>query len=399
MRIKNLAVLAALPLAMVACSGGGSGSGAGGIAGVVTPGSSINSQFIDAPVKGLKFEKDSGNGETADNGAFTCKAGELITFSVNDLEIGTVNCGEKIYISDLNPGVGNSTDAAAALIQSLSKTVGGVLDLSDFNAAPIPLAAIDLTDLGIDQSITDELTATITTLGLTKVTLVQAQAHVLENLPGQDDEVLESVVGSYTKTLEAVSGNNADHCWESVKVKFNVEGIDRGVGKPKAYRFNVTEYLAWDGTEPASPVCNGTEQGDDYQCIPNPIKKIITGRSVAGTHYEAYKFTIPAGETAICQHSQGYEFNYDDVDGVVCDSQDGETPLPAAKDLNIEINQGWNFGINVSASALTIHFTEMFSDIGAKLDAEQDVTDYVQTKYTCNYSLTEVLDLGESVAE
>ena len=393
MRIKNLAVLAALPLAMVAC--GGSGSGSVSTGGAIAPGASINSQFIDAPVKGLKVTKTSGDGETGDNGLFSCKAGELVTFSVNDLDIGIANCGEKIYISDLAST--GDTDAAAALIQSLSKTVGGVLDLSDFNAAAFTLAAVPLTIGGIDTAISN-MSADLTPLGLTQVTLANAQKHVLANLPNQGNDLVLSALSDteYTLKLAASSSNWEGYCWEHVQVKVELESLDRGDAGGKAYRFKVNEYLAWDGTatvptyDPGTD-CNGSDNGE-FQCISDPVSKIMSGRSVSGVHYESERILIGANETAICQHDNGFEFNYDTVDGVTCDTNDG-IARSAATNLDLTLELGWNFNIKVSDTTLTVGFTEMALDLGAVLNADNKVTSYTQKKFNCNYSLTESLDL------
>ena len=403
MRLKSLAVLAAMPLMFVGCGDSKSG-GAGGV--VVTPGASINSQFIDAPVKGLKFVSDSvADGITGDNGIFGCKAGELVTFKIFDKTIGSASCGEKIYISDVNPGAGNSTDAAAALIQSLSQTVGGVLDLSTFNAAPVSLASVDLDGTNTDSTIA----ALALPSGLTPVLVADAIKHVQANLPDQsNDAVLAAIAAAGTQTLklEASPSNREDHCWEGIQVKVNLEEIDRGEAGGKAYRFNVTEYLAWDGENMPSYTpgtdCNGEEHGGNgvpyFQCLVDPVKKIMTGRSVWGSEFKAYTFNIPANETAICKHDGGYEFNYNS-NAVVCSDDDGETPYAAAVPLTLNVDAGWNFAINVTNSSYSVSFVENAVDIGANLNSEGKVTSYTQDKFNCSYSLSETLDLGESEIE
>ena len=403
--MKNLAVLVALPFALVACGDGGSSSSGGGI---VAPGTSISSQFIDAPVKGLKYTIGATSDHTGDNGIFPCKVGEEVQFSVHDKVIGTANCGEKIYISDVDPGSGNSTDAAAALIQSLSKTVGGVLDLSTFNADPVSLSSVILTEAGIDGSL-NTLGTDLTDRGLEVVTLAEAKAHVIANLPDQSqDSVLTDLAADFaaeglrTLRLVPLATNPEDHCWENVQVKVKLDSIPKESGT--AYQFNVERYLAWDGNgEPvSSPTCDGKEHetvnGSKlfYQCLANPVSKIMTGRSVSGAKYEAYSFEIPQNAVAICQHEGGFEFNY--TSGVNC-VENEETPILAANALKLDVGQGWNFNITVTNSNYTVNFTENAVDIGAVLNADGKATAYTQTKFNCSYALVEELDPGESLVE
>lgn len=397
MQMKNLAVLVALPIALVAC-GGDSGSSSGG-GGIVTPGATINSQFIDAPVKGLKYVIGSNTGFTGNNGIFPCKAGEEVEFRVHNKVIGTASCGEKIFISDVNPGSGNSTDAAAALIQSLSKTVGGVLDLSTFNADPIDVSGVVLTDAGIDGALTS-MNTQITDRGLKVVSLTEAQAHVQLNLPDHSqDAVLAGIAaeGPMTLNLTPAATNSEDHCWVGVQVKVNLELV-----KDRAYRFNVTEYLAYDSeTVPQSPVCStqGGEGGDEngiYECITNPVSKIISGRTVSGTHYRNLTLTRAKGELIACNYEDEYELS-DDETTESC-TQAGGTPITALDDNNVSFGLGYNFNITATDTNFSVSFVERAVNF-VPSKKEGNAVNLTTQPITCRYSLLNDLDLGESSPE
>ena len=409
--MKNLAVLVALPFALVACGDGGSSSSGG--AGITTPGASISSQFIDAPVKGLKYSiAGSTPGLTGDNGIFPCKVGEEITFEVKGRTIGKANCGEKIYIYDLD-GSDDEKDAAAMLIQSLAKASGGVLDLTYFNDSSVSVDPnLPLSTATIETTLTTLISTN--SLELAAVSKEDAQAHVAQNLPNQgDDQVLAAIANKeHVLNLKASASNPDDHCWEQVQVKVKFEGIDRGEAGGTAYRFNVAEYIAWDGNEtaptPTSEQCDGEEYSPDenndefyFQCLKNPVRKIMTGRSASGSQYKTKTFNIEAGAPAICQFDGGFEFHYvedQSQGGIVCDDNDGEERF-AASDLKLEFGLGWNFNVSLGNGSYTVNFTEQALDIGANLNADKEVTAYTQTKLNCSYSLTEEFDPGESLAE
>lgn len=392
MRMKRLAVLVSLPLVMVACSkssGGGSGSGAGGS---VTPGSSISSQFIDAPVKGLKYSAASGTGETGAQGAFNCKSGEEVTFNVKGKTIGKANCGEKIYIYDLD-GTDDQKDAAAMLIQSLAQASNGILDLSLFNASTASVTAVDLIPGTIEAAISGVIAsdATLGAAGLAPVTLAAAQAHVIQNLPdGASDTLLASIAGMNDIDLSLVgaSSNSADHCWKNVNVKVKLDLVGS-----KAYRFNVLQYLAFDGdTIPASPTCDSAEHEDNgeyYQCITNPVRKIMTGRTVSGAHYEAIPFNVAANAYIACQYGSEYEVS-DSVTEQACGTFGG-TPVSALDAHNMTIDLGWNFGISVTDSSFTISFSEQAVNFVPAKQVENKVN-LVTEKIVCNYSFSETYD-------
>lgn len=391
MRMKNLAVLAALPLAMVACSGGGSGSsGAGGL---LTPGASINSQFIDAPVKGLKYKIGTVGGQTGDNGYFPCKAGEEVTFEVKGREIGKASCGEKIFIYDLD-GTDAEKDAAAMLIQSLAKTAGGVLDLTFFNessASVDPVLTLDPDTIQGDLNtflLAESLNGELSTVSKT-----DAQAHVALSLPDlSNDEVLSTIAGFGSMPLDLVGhpSNSEDHCWVNVQVTAQLQQVAN-----KTYRFNVTRYIAYDTENvPSSPTCStqGGEGGDPngvYECITNPVSKIMTSRSVSGVHYREVPFERDAGDYIACNY--GTEYEVSETDTPLDCTTAGGTPVTALADHSMNIGLGYNFHIAASEAGFTVSFVEnAVNFIPSK--REGNSVNLTTEPITCRYSFAEEWD-------
>lgn len=63
----------------------------------------IQSRLVDAPVEGVSYAlAPSGtSGKTAANGAFTCKTGDTVSFTVGGVAVGSAKCGETISVGDL----------------------------------------------------------------------------------------------------------------------------------------------------------------------------------------------------------------------------------------------------------------------------------------------------------
>ena len=108
---------------------------------VQTTEQTITGQFIDAPVKGLKYNCSSElNGETNQNGEYTCKIGDDVTFYINNSSIGTVAAqAEPITPYTLFP---DNTDTAinlARVLQTLDDdTIDGVINISKAQEQLLP---------------------------------------------------------------------------------------------------------------------------------------------------------------------------------------------------------------------------------------------------------------------
>lgn len=130
---------------LVSCSGSKNSSSGPGNPGVGDP---MTAQFIDAPVKGLKFKTESGvDSSTGDAGKFTCKRGELVTFSLGGLNLGHAACGDQIFVQDLaSNSAGYSWSQAASALQTFAIDKTEILDLSVVDQSKIDLSAITYTN-------------------------------------------------------------------------------------------------------------------------------------------------------------------------------------------------------------------------------------------------------------
>lgn len=396
MRMKRLVILLSMPALITACGGGGAGGSGGG--GSVVPGSSINAQFIDAPVKGMQLETVAGTAQTGANGSFTCLLGEEVTFKLKDLEIGKANCGEKVFLYDLT-STDDQKDAAAALIQSFAHYSGGILDLSTFNSSGVSLVGTALNTGTIAADIGTVFTnnASLGTAGLAAVTVADARTHALSNLPDQSTDAVLIALADQESTLDLVpaSSNDTEQCWANIQIKVEVESIDAGSGK-KAFRFKVNEYLAYETeTPPASPTCDGEEYGDDstaYQCFTNPVSRIMNGRSITGAHFEKYSLNLVQGETAAC-FDTGNDMYYvnEDTLGGVC--QMGETEIEMSKSQTLNLDYGWSYKLQVTDTNFTVNFTEDAINVEPTITNMETpasaAISFTADKFKCNYSLTD----------
>ncbi len=82
----------------------------------VEVGTQITSLFVDAPVAGLGYAASSGSGKTSATGTFPCTYGEVVSFTVGNLDLGDAACGNVIFPMNLtNEGAVNPNGGAVAM--------------------------------------------------------------------------------------------------------------------------------------------------------------------------------------------------------------------------------------------------------------------------------------------
>jgi len=79
-------LLALISITLIACGGGGSGGSAGTSGG--GSGATVQGQFVDSIVIGLRYETPTTSGSTDGQGRFNYRAGETVRFFVGDVFIG-----------------------------------------------------------------------------------------------------------------------------------------------------------------------------------------------------------------------------------------------------------------------------------------------------------------------
>lgn len=143
-KLKYL-VATLLVLSLSACGGGGGGSSSGGS-------TTITGTLLDGAVEGVEYSAASYSGKTDINGHFQCNSGEMVTFSIGELQLGVVACSALVTPIDFVPGASGVDDVAvlnmARLLQSLD--VDGNAD----NGLTIPVAAaLELGSNSVDFSL------------------------------------------------------------------------------------------------------------------------------------------------------------------------------------------------------------------------------------------------------
>jgi secreted PhoX family phosphatase len=180
MHLKTLVAAMSVGLVLAACGGGNSGSSGGGA-------STLTGTLADSYVKGVTYTAaPSGKaGTTGPNGEFSYMAGDMVTFKLGSVTLGSVNMSSPALGSDgsnvmVRPkdlaGVTDETDEKALAVAQLLQTAAGALpgdtriDVSG-NAAKFTTA--DTVDS------LDKVGTLIGAAGLTPVAMEKVTEHLL----------------------------------------------------------------------------------------------------------------------------------------------------------------------------------------------------------------------------
>ncbi|MBV1883686.1 MAG: hypothetical protein KUG82_18750 [Pseudomonadales bacterium] len=191
-------------LCLTACGGGSEPTPADGDSSSdTTPsdsdeGSSVNTgSFVDSAVEGLAYSTETQTGRTNSNGEFNFLDGEIITFRVGQLNLGSAYASEFLTPLDLVNSYDVSEISASNLIRLL-QTLDE--DLDPENGIKIPLAAsnisadIDLLDIASIDAGVAALSAT-----LSLVDAAPAEQHMQDTLDELPSMAIEGVYSSITK--------------------------------------------------------------------------------------------------------------------------------------------------------------------------------------------------------
>ena len=175
MKLKNALTLLPI-LALVSCSGGNGGSAGTATSGDIT---SVDSQFIDAPVEGLNFSSDSFSGITGTNGSFQCTLGEEVSFYLgSNLLLGKASCGKKIMLENLSTKAHKA--AIGATLQSFGVSNGKIV-------IPTVVRAANLGALDFSTSSDSDIATFISnvnndhSLSLTAINKADALVHIQQS--------------------------------------------------------------------------------------------------------------------------------------------------------------------------------------------------------------------------
>lgn len=187
MSSKKLLALCASVFLLSACGGGGSSD-----SGNVTPTTPSTGVFTDSPVEGLHYETPTRSGITNALGEYEYLPGEIATFSIGGIVLGSAAAGPVVTPLTLVSGATDATNPVVTNIVRLLLTLDNDGDPDNGIAIPaaIATAAANLTvdftaaDLSTDPGMDSLLTAVHT---LTLVDVTTAQNHFAATLAAQSD--------------------------------------------------------------------------------------------------------------------------------------------------------------------------------------------------------------------
>jgi hypothetical protein len=178
-----------ITILIASCGGGGGGGGDGAAAGNVKTGA-----FIDSAVQGLSYSTATQSGLTNAAGEFKYRDGEVVTFKIGNIEIGSAFGAE--YLSPLD--ITNSylpVDTEASNVARLLQTLD--TDSNPDNGITLP-ATIAVLDSTLDIS---DTTAVEAAISKTLVAAVDAEDHLETSLAAfppraVDDRYVRVTIGA-----------------------------------------------------------------------------------------------------------------------------------------------------------------------------------------------------------
>lgn len=286
-KVTAILSTAACVTLLSACGGSSSGSSDG--AEQVKTG-----VFVDSPVENIAYETDSQSGRTNEDGEFSYKDEETVTFSIGDVELPAVAAGE--FISPLTlAGTLDPSDTRAVNIARLLQTIdsdgdsdNGITIDDTAHAAATGLAPVDFASASFDEDVDD---------------LVQNSGSPTKSLVSE--EVAMAHMESQSRTLELVV-EDMDGIFYNEGTRTLVIGTDYTVAdvSGKTYTFNPfgqgelpvyfnsdgsgtitfgpedTNPLIWEVVDGKVYYTETDDYGDSWDVVITPIAVTSTGENV-----------------------------------------------------------------------------------------------------------------------
>ena len=187
---NRLVIAVCIALALTACgSGGGGGSNDGdGVGGGGGAPAVLAGQFKDSNTQGLEYASGGLSGTTAADGGFSCERGEMVSFAVGRVDIGSAPCQAIVTPLDLIAS-SSTSDVRVTNIARFLQLLDDNQDPSDGIVIENNLQLFASAWPQVDFTVPDvetELTATILpdvravlgNPGINVPTVVAAQAHL-----------------------------------------------------------------------------------------------------------------------------------------------------------------------------------------------------------------------------
>lgn len=172
-------------LALAACGGGGGGGSDAGLSGV----------FVDSRVANLTYETNSYSGITDAQGTFRYKEGEMISFKLGDVFLGSAFGAPILTPYDLKDGDSKEINPnnLALFLQSIDS------DANPENGIELPATNLELLSASIDLSNQASVEQEIINLTYTPLDINQVETHLVNNVSSAVSSTIPQ--GKYENTI------------------------------------------------------------------------------------------------------------------------------------------------------------------------------------------------------
>ena len=315
--------------------GGGSSSSDGGSSPTI-----LSGNFIDSPVEGIEYQTATQNGTTDAQGTFTYQSGEIISFYVGGVFLGSTLGKSVITPIDLVDGATDVYDQVvtniAQFIQSLDEdeNVFNGITISEATISEILASNIDdITDPNLDINNNIAIQNLFSALGIIPVSAAEAQQNLLDFIGGGTggDVDGDNVTNDFDQCPGTPAGATVDvnGCADSQKDTDNdgfTDDIDQCPGTPAGESVDTNGCSACQN-DPTGAGCPSSDDDDDGvtnetdQCPGTPAGESVDTNGCSACQNDPTGTGCPGGD--------------DDDDGVTNDAdQCPGTPAGATVDVN-----------------------------------------------------------------
>jgi len=290
MNFKRLPIISIATAALLSgCGGGGSGS---------SEPTNITGQFIDSPVQGLTYSCSSGNtGKTDTLGNFTCKSGDIVTFSIGVREVGSAKASSIMTPYTLYPNNEAAAINLAQLLQTLDKdndpSNGIELHERAYGYDLIQISMPDLSDANFDSL--------VNTGSKSLVDEARAKAHLDLSISNTEEKPLKNTPDvSRMAVVTVMNGSTQSYCDSRSANNYEYDGYSDYKGFTSAGGTVEFIYL------------NGTHSCDSYANA-GFCDEIDVSQYVGGSNTCLHVVTFPDGSTAASNEEPSFSGETDSM--------------------------------------------------------------------------------------
>ena len=269
--------------------GGGSSSSDGGSSPTI-----LSGNFIDSPVEGIEYQTATQNGTTDAQGTFTYQSGEIISFYVGGVFLGSTLGKSVITPIDLVDGATDVYDQVvtniAQFIQSLDEdeNVFNGITISEATISEILASNIDdITDPNLDINNNIAIQNLFSALGIIPVSAAEAQQNLLDFIGGGTggDVDGDNVTNDFDQCPGTPAGATVDvnGCADSQKDTDNdgfADDIDQCPGTPAGENVDTNGCSACQNDSTGTGCPDGDDDDDGVKNDADPCPGTPVGENV-----------------------------------------------------------------------------------------------------------------------